>query len=340
MHTLVTGGFGFIGTHLTRRLLRDPRRTVHVVDNLSTSTTDPAKFVEDLEGAERLTFDISTVKDYCSTRRSAKFDQVFHLASVVGPVGVLQHAGRIAQSIVVDGALITDLAVECGARLVDVSTSEVYGGGRDGYCSERDFKVIQAESTVRLEYAVGKLAGEIATLNRSKVSALHVSIVRPFNVAGPGQSGKGGFVLPRFIGQALSGEPLTVYGDGRMIRAFTHVADIVEGLILVMESGQSGEVYNLGNPANKTSILQLAERVVRLTKSPSAIRFVDPKEIFGPLFAEANDKYPDADKAMNGLRWIPQFDLDAIIDETTASMSASAVHITPRGVSVEPSLGS
>src|SRR5205823_9682726 len=128
------------------------------------------------------------------------------LASVVGPVGVLAHAGRMAGMMVNDTSRMATLALACGARLVDVSTSEVYGGGRDGYCSERDFKIIQPKVTVRLEYAVGKLAAEIALINSTKVTPLRACIVRPFNVAGPRQSGKGGFVLPRFVGQALRGE--------------------------------------------------------------------------------------------------------------------------------------
>jgi UDP-glucose 4-epimerase len=108
-------------------------------------------------------------------------------------------------------------------------------------------------------------------------------------------------------------EPLTVYKDGRMIRAFTHVKDIVDGIILVMEKGSDGEIYNLGNPSNKTSIAELAERVVRLTGSNSDISHVDPKILFGPLFEEANDKYPDADRAMHDLGWHPVHGIDDII---------------------------
>jgi UDP-glucose 4-epimerase len=214
------------------------------------------------------------------------------------------------------------LAARAGARVVDVSTSEVYGGGRDGYCSERDFKIIQPTVTVRLEYAVGKLAAEIALINTARVAGLYASIVRPFNVAGPRQSARGGFVLPRFIGQALRGEPLTVYGDGSMIRAFTHVLDIVDGIVLTMAAGESGEVYNLGNPVNKTSILDLAKRVISLLGGPSRIEFVDPKRLFGPLFEEANDKYPDADKSTRELGWCPKHDIERVILDTATYLRA------------------
>jgi UDP-glucose 4-epimerase len=319
---LVTGGFGFIGCHLVERLLLTSTTRVHVVDNLTTSPISVERFVRELPDATRLTYDICSVEDFCARTERPRFEQIYHLASVVGPVGVLAHGGRIAGMMVNDTARVAALAAESGARLVDVSTSEVYGGGRDGYCSERDFKVIQPKVTIRLEYAVGKLAAEIALVNMTTVSGLSASIVRPFNVAGPRQSGKGGFVLPRFLTQAVAGEPLTVYGDGSMIRAFTHVADIAEGLMAVMERGRSGEAYNLGNPANKTTILDLARRVVRLTGSRSEIRFVDPKTLFGPLFEEANDKYPDADRSINELGWLPKHDLDQIIRDTAAFMRA------------------
>ena len=314
---LVTGGFGFIGSHLVERLLDEPDTRVHVVDNMSTSPIDVDTLVAGLPDSGRLGFDVSTVEEFCAQRGGPRrFDEIYHLASVVGPVGVLQHAGRMAGMVIGDTNRIIALALESGARIVDVSTSEVYGGGRDGYCSERDFKVIQPKVTVRLEYAVGKLAAEVALINTTKVTPLHACVVRPFNVAGPRQSGKGGFVLPRFIGQALRGAPLTVYGDGSMIRAFTHVTDIVEGLVATMTRGQTGEAYNLGNPANKTSILDLARRVLDRVGGPSKIEFVDPKTLFGPLFEEANDKYPDADKSMHELGWTPKYDIGRVILDT------------------------
>ena len=313
-HILVTGGFGFIGSHLTEKLIINPNNHVHVVDNLSTSSIDLQAYLKFLGRPERLTYRLCSVEQFCQEQAASRsFDQIYHLASVVGPVGVLSHAGKIAFQIINDAQHIVRLALSTGAKIVDVSTSEVYGGGRDGYCSEKDFKVIQPNVTVRLEYAVAKLAAEISLINMARVTPLEVSVVRPFNVAGPRQSGQGGFVLPRFITQALAGEPITVYNNGRMIRAFTHVKDIVDGIMLVMEKGANGEIYNLGNPSNKTSIAELAERVVRLTRSHSDISHVDPKILFGPLFEEANDKYPDADRAMHDLGWHPVHGIDDII---------------------------
>lgn len=312
---LVTGGFGFIGSHLVERLL-DLDCAVHVVDNLSTSPIDYKVFINRSKSSRFLTYDICTVLQYCrrvKKARTVRFDGIFHLAAVVGPVGVLAHAGRISRMMVEDMQAIAELATRTGAKIVDVSTSEVYGGGRDGLCTENDTKFIQPEVTVRLEYAVGKLAAEISLVNLTKVSDLRASIVRPFNVAGPRQSPKGGFVLPRFILQALKDDPITVYHDGTMVRAFTHVDDMAEGIRLAMELGENGRAYNVGNPANKIMIGDLAKRVIHVTKSRSKLSYVDPRTLFGPLFAEANDKYPDANLAMKSLGWTPRHDMDAVI---------------------------
>jgi UDP-glucose 4-epimerase len=222
----------------------------------------------------------------------------------VGPVGVIAHAGEIVRQITDSTYAVVDLARRHGAKLVDVSTSEVYGGGQQGLCSEDMPRIVQADTTVRLEYAVAKLAMETALINTTKVSDLQAVIVRPFNVAGPRQKAAGGFVLPRFVGQALRGEPLTIYGNGCQIRAFTHVADIVDGLILAMEKGRSGEVYNLGNPANRTTINRLASEVITLVGGEQ-VKYLDPKSLHGPLYAEAADKYPSAEKAKLELGWNP-----------------------------------
>lgn len=316
---LITGGFGFVGSYLVEALLHEGGNLVHVVDNMSSSPIDVESFLKRLGRPPQLTWDIQSIAEYCANGpKNVRFDEIYHLASVVGPVGVLNHSGKITQSITTDTYLVLELARKMGARLCDISTSEVYGGGRDGYCSEKDAKIITPKTSVRLEYAVAKLACEISLINTTKVSDLHITIVRPFNIAGARQSPTGGFVLPRFIGQALAGEPITVYGDGRMIRAFTHVADIVDGIVRTCRLGKTGEAYNIGNPINKMSILDLAKRVIELTNSRSEILFVDPKALFGPLFEEANDKFPDADKAASELKWSPKHGIDFIIRDAIA----------------------
>ncbi|MBI1388866.1 MAG: NAD-dependent epimerase/dehydratase family protein [bacterium] len=318
---LVTGGFGFLGSHLLEILLADPETRVHVIDNLSTSPLPLDYLLDTLGRPERLTYDIVSVERFFSEGLAKeRFDRIYHLASVVGPAGVLQHAGRISSSIIRDAALIMDYALETGAKMVDISTSEVYGGGRDGYCREDMAQIIQPEVTIRLEYAVGKLASEVSLINFTKVTPFDCSIVRPFNISGPRQSGKGGFVLPRMAGQALSGRPLTVFNEGLQIRAFTHVKDVAEGAVLVMEKGERGGVYNIGYSQNKITIRDLAERVVKLADSSSRIEFIDPKTIYGEHYAEANDKFPDDTKAVKELGWKPKYSMDDIIADTIEFM--------------------
>ena len=311
---LVTGGFGFLGTHLVEELLRaDPDVHVHVVDNLCTSPLGAEEFLEEIGSPPRLTYTIASVEEFLKDPGTPPFQEIYHLASAVGPAGVLQHAGQMIRSIVSDTYLVMEAARCWKARLVDVSTSEVYNGGRDGYCSEELPKIVPAVTTVRLEYAVGKLAAEMALINTCRVTDLHASIIRPFNIAGPRQSGKGGFVLPRFIEQALEGNPLTVFGTGKQVRAFTHVKDTALGLRLAMGRGKPGEAYNIGNPKNRITILHLAQRVVALTGSKSEIRLVEPKTIYGPLYAEANDKFPEDRKARQELGWQAERGVDAVI---------------------------
>ncbi len=324
---LVTGGFGFIGGHLLERLVVDPNNQVQVVDNLATSPLPLDVFLSETGAEDRIEYLVRDAEEYCRGYDDGPLDEIYHLASFVGPAGVLQHAGAIAVAIVSQLDAVADLAERSGAKLIFVSTSEVYGGGQDGYCSEDMPKIVPCQPSARLEYALGKLAAETALLNRCHVHGLPACIIRPFNVSGPRQSGQGGFVLPRFIGQAIGRRNITVFGDGTQRRAFTHVADIVDGLILTMEKGAAGEVYNLGNPDNQCSILELAEDVVALTETSSAITFIDPKTIYGPQYREANDKFPDATKALSELGWAPSRSRRDTIRDTYAYMANLPVAI-------------
>jgi len=318
-HILVTGGFGFIGGHLIERLLRQPDTHVHVVDNLSSNPIPYEQLLAELGDPGNLSYDLMSVSTYCLVAPYPKFDEIYHLASPVGPAGVLKHAGQMVREVVNDAYHLMDVALRCDAKLLDVSTSEVYGGGQDGLCSEDMPRRFEATPTVRMEYAIAKLAAETAIINTCKVAPLRASIVRPFNVAGPRQSGEGGFVLPRFIEQAMRGEPLTVFGNGQQVRAFTHVADIVDGLMRVMaQGGTGGAVYNLGNPANRTTILRLAQKVNEVVGNDAGVVFVDPHDIFGPLYAESADKHPNAARAMYELDWTPIHDIGKTIRDAWA----------------------
>lgn len=311
---LVTGGLGFIGSHLADRLL-DGGAEVHLVDDLSNPAVLPTHFAYQRDCH---VFPLDVVS-FCR-RHDHRYDEIYHLASPVGAAGVLKHAGRMVRAITDATYALADLALRSNARLLDVSTSEVYGGGDAGLCREDMPRLVPAETTVRLEYAVAKLAAETALLNTAKVAPLDVVIVRPFNVAGARQRVDGGFVLPRFVTQGLHGQPLTVFGEGSQQRAFTHVADICDGLMLAMGRAPSGAVYNLGNPANRTTIRALAERVLDRIGGGD-LTFTDGATVYGALFAEAADKYPDATKAMTELGWRPRIGIDETIDDVIAYYS-------------------
>lgn len=295
MRAIVTGSAGFIGSHLVDRLSADGWDVVGI-----DRKTGPS--IEELG------------------RRWSKLvyqsaDAIFHLASPVGPVGVLGQAGRIVSQVVETTDIVASWADILSVPLVDVSTSEVYGSG--GSDAEDDVCTFRPETSARKEYAVAKLAAETMLRNRD----LDLRIIRPFNVAGPRQLSEGGFVIPRFVEQARAGVPLTVYQPGSQLRAFTHVLDVVDGLIRCL--GWPADVYNLGNPANVTTMRDLAWRVRSVMGLPGPIAIVDPKTLHGSAFREAPDKIPDSRKAM-ALGWTPRRTLAQIIAESAEILSVAA----------------
>ena len=203
------------------------------------------------------------------------------------------------------------IAEQAQARLLVVSSSEVYG--RPGEFSETDSLCVYAPYTVRLEYAVAKILVEVAAMNRFRASGLRVNIVRPYNIAGPRQRSLGGFVIPRFFEAALSCSRMEVFGSGEQVRCFGHVADTVASLLTVQRCGQRGQIFNSGNRQNRITINELAHRVRALCKSSSEMVHVDPRTVYGGLYAEAFDKVPDTTKleAMTG--WHPRRSMDEIL---------------------------
>ena len=204
---LVTGGLGFIGTTLIGYLLnRDDVEYIDVVDNCCNSTLATA-YVD-----TRVRYHRMDVKNYESLR---SYTEIYHLASPVGPAGVLKYAGTMGPMIIDDVNKMAQLAIKDGARLLDISTSEVYGREPNDQAQKEDIdKIVPANITVRLEYGVAKLLSEVFLTNLTKSTDLQVNLIRPFNIVGVGQKGEIGFVLPRFVEAALAGTPLTVFSDG------------------------------------------------------------------------------------------------------------------------------
>ena len=297
MRHLVTGGLGFIGSHVVDSLLGSGTDVLVLDDNRAGNhVRDDCEVVQD------------SIGDWWSDER---FGAVWHLASPVGPVGVMSQAGRITGEVFRGAENVAALAQHSDVTLMHVSTSEVYGGGEAGLCREDMDCHVSPRLSARLEYQTAKLAVEVMLMN---TTGLDVRIIRPFNVSGPRQKPEGGFVLPRWAAQAARGELLSVYKPGTQRRAMTHVHDIVEGMMIVFRDGERG-LWNLGNPNNIISMVDLARMFVEV--AGGYWDFVKPNDIHGPDFVEGAEKFPDASKAL-ALGWTPSRTVKQIIQDVLA----------------------
>ena len=307
---LITGGMGFIGKNLTWKLLLEGGNHVTIVDNLSSSFIDP-KILKN----PNVKFYQSNFEKWMPDK-GIKYSQIYHLTSPVGPLGVLKYKGNIAKMILEQLYHASEMAIKMEAKLLEISTSEVYGcHPEDELGGQREDinKIVPSNLTVRLEYGVAKLLCEIVLKNLSRDNRLKYICIRPFNIVGPKQNEELGFIIPRFIKQVISGDPITVYGDGSQKRTLTHVQDFVDAIYLAMESTIDGEVYNVGNPNNICTVNQIANKVSELFGG-GRIEYVDPTKLFKD-FSEAWNKIPNIEKIVSHLGWYPKYNLDYIFDE-------------------------
>ncbi|MCX6748487.1 MAG: NAD-dependent epimerase/dehydratase family protein [Candidatus Pacearchaeota archaeon] len=312
LEVLVTGGLGFLGSHLVPLLL-NKGDSVTIVDNKQSNAVKEDFYAHrNGSNCRVVPCDVASFQPY------QKFDQIYHLAAVVGPVGILPYAGKIGPSELNNLSKLIFMAQSMDAKLLDISTSEVYGP-RSGALSEDDDCIMTADHKVRQEYGLAKLLGEKTLISWCRQGLLKANAVRPFNISGERQRAEGGFVLPRFFEAASKSKPITVYEDGTQRRAFTHAEDISRSLIAVMGSQANGEIFNVGNPANEISIQELARLIKHVTQSPSEIVNVDPVALHGPLFAEAYDKVPKIDKIRRVVGWEPKISLYDILSRIAKS---------------------
>lgn len=313
MRYLVTGGAGFIGSHLVEALL-DGAADVTVVDDLSTGTIANLKPVEgSVDFVQGSVMDPLLVDDLV---RGA--DVVVHLAAAVGVRLIVERPLRSLLTNIRGAEIVLEAAQRYNRKVLLASTSEIYGKNLKGPFKEDDDRVLGSPRVSRWAYSTSKAVDEILAYAYHRERGLPTIVVRLFNTVGPRQSAAYGMVLPRLVKQALKGEPLTVFGDGRQTRCFCHVSDVVSGLLgLLGEPRAEGEVFNVGS-TEEVSILDVAERVVRATGSPSEIVFVPYDQAYEPGFEDMQRRLPDITRVRDLVGWEPTRTLDSIISEMVA----------------------
>lgn len=310
MNYLITGGAGFIGAHLCRRLLNENAK-ITIIDDLSTGRWDN---IASLSSNPNLRVIVASADDSVLIEREMpQHDFVFHLASAVGVRLIVDRPVESIQRIIRPTEVIVDACARYRKPILLTSTSEVYGRSEKvPFCEDADV-VMGPSCKRRWAYATAKALDEFYLLAHHYQTSLPVYIVRLFNTVGPYQTGQYGMVLPRFVEAALKNAPLSVYGDGKQRRCFCSVYDVIEGLIRISQTAMtSGTVINLGSN-EEVSIENLAQRVIKLCQSRSTIQYLSYDEAYGPGFDDMQRRVPSLKRAQELIQWNPQFNLDDII---------------------------
>jgi UDP-glucose 4-epimerase len=307
---LITGGAGFIGSHLAEALVAAGAE-VSVLDDLSTGTKGN---LSALEGHSRFRFVEGSVLEPATVERLvAGVDFVYHLAATVGVELVMHRPMHTLEANVVGTENVLAAAARCGAGMLLSSTSEVYGKSVRERFSEEDDLLIGPPAFSRWGYACSKLLDEFLALAYWRERNLPVFIVRLFNTVGPRQTGRYGMVLPRFVEQAVRGEPITIYGDGRQTRCFCHVSDVVRALVeLPCRKEASGEVFNVGS-TEEVAIAELARQVNTAAGGRSELKFVSYEAAYAKGFEDMRRRVPDVGRIQRLIGWKPTLSLAEIV---------------------------
>jgi UDP-glucose 4-epimerase len=325
MKALLTGGAGFVGSHLAEALL-DRGHEILVIDDLSTGAMENITRLKSRPGFEYV---IDTVmNDRLMAELVDRSDMVFHLAAAVGVKLIVEAPVRTIETNVHGTEVVLTHANKKGKLVVIFSTSEVYGKSLAVPFREDADLVLGPTPKHRWAYACSKAIDEFLALAYYRERKLPVIVVRLFNTVGPRQTGRYGMVIPTFVQQALAGQPITVFGDGTQTRSFTDVADVVEGLIrLAGEPRAVGQVFNIGN-TEEVSILELAHRVRTMTESTSEIVLVPYDKAYEEGFEDMPRRVPDLTKIHTLVGYRPTLALDDIlrrvVEHTRASLQAVA----------------
>ena len=315
MKALITGGAGFIGSHLARELARK-KCDVSVIDNLSTGSIDNIK---DLKSLKNFHFHMDSIMNRSLMRRLVKkSDVVYHLAAAVGVKYIIDNPLESIKTNIEGTEIVLEAANDAGKKKVLLaSTSEVYGKNMNKKASfkETDDRLMGPTTITRWSYACAKALDEFLALAYYREKKLPVIIMRFFNICGPRQTGRYGMVIPRFVKHALLDQPINVYGDGNQTRSFTHVKDAVNAIIkLAADPKALGEIFNLGN-TKAISINELAARIKKLTSSKSPVIHIPYERAYEKGFEDMRHRRPDISKLAKAIGFKPTYSIDDILKD-------------------------
>lgn len=326
---LITGGAGFIGSHLVDALITRGDEVL-VLDDLSTGRAENLEHLTDSDRfklVEGSVLDHSLVDDLMS-----RCDRCFHLASAVGVKLIISQPLESLLANVRGNDIVISAAANHGRRLLLSSTSEIYGKNSGGALSETSECILGSPYKSRWAYATAKAVGEHLAYGYHREQGLSAVVARIFNTVGPRQTGAYGMVLPRLVKQALAAEDLSIYGDGMQSRCFTHVLDTVHALVLLMDCEEAtGQVFNVGSDG-EVAIVELARRVIERARSSSAVRFVPYEQAYGEGFEELGRRTPDTTALREITGWSATRTIDEAIDDVIAYQQGAGKHRGSRGL--------
>lgn len=312
MHYLITGGAGFIGSHLADRLISEGHR-VTALDNLSTGKYDNVKH---LDGNPNFELVVGTIlNEYLVDKLAERCDAIFHLAAAVGVELIVNHPLESLTTNIKGSEIILEMAYRYHKKVLITSTSEIYGKNTQGPLKEDQDRILGSPLKSRWSYSTAKAVDEMLAYVYWKEKNVPTVIVRLFNTVGPRQSSAYGMVLPRFVKQALEGKDLTVYGSGKQSRCFLHVKEVVNALAKLIDNPKAcGQVFNIGSQEEIT-IEGLAGKVIEITGSRSKVVYIPYNKAYEEGFEDMERRVPDISKINKLIGFTPTVDLNGIIKD-------------------------